>query len=235
MIPAHAVNAGMHDRPIPPNTHIRHAGAEVDHNRSPLFPLLRQHRQAGGIAGEGAALHPDLLVRHALHAGLQPGALAGDEVVVGLDLFGVGAQRVGRSHTPVERIATQQLMQDGVIPRQRQMGGQLVKFIQRTFGDTVFVICGGGHADRFVARGQMGAAHRQIHLGNLRLGAAFGIGQGHPGGGAGVSEVGHLCLPHAGGNGLAHAQKREGSVPGHLRDGHGHLLRAEIGRDEDFV
>ena len=225
----------MNHRPIAPDAYVRHAGPEIDHHRPTLFSLISQHRQTRGVAGEGAPLHPDLLVGHTLHAGLEPGAFTGDKVIMGLDLFGVDPERIHRGDAAVQGIATEQFMEDGVIPRQRQMGGQLVELLQRALRDAVLVVSRGRDADGLVAGGQMGSAHRQINLGDFRLGAALAIRQSHPGGRAGVAEVGHLSLPHAGGDGFAHAEEGEGAVAGHFRHGHGHFLGAEVGGDDDFV
>ena len=235
VIPPDPVHRGMNHRTLVPDAHIGDPGAEIDDHGTPPATFLRKDGEPGGITGKGAAFHPDFLVGKTLDAGLQAGVFAGDEVVVGLDLFRVDTQRIHRSDAAVERIAPEELMKDGVIARQRQMGGQLLKFVQRSLGDAVLVLRQGCHPDGFIARGQMGSAQIQVNLGNFGLGAPFRVGQGHPGGQPGMSEVGDLRLAHPGGSGFAHAEKREGTVRGEFRHGHGHFLRAEVRGDDDFV
>ncbi len=134
----------------------------------------------------------------------------------------------------VEDVILQQMMDDGVVGRQRLGGGHVVDFLHVVVRDLVAVVM-----DGVVTRGVGGAHVRagdgEVDLGDDHVGLLLGLGQRLAHAALRDLEVDDLALADLARRPLADAEQRERAIGPDFPDGGGDLGAADFKCDDDIA
>ena len=115
MIAADAENAALFDRAIHVQNVVRRSAADVDHERTKIFLMLREHDLRGGERGENHVLDFERQLFHATDRVLNPRAHAVDDVKIRLELLPEHADRIEHAVLSVDVIMLDDRMQKRVL------------------------------------------------------------------------------------------------------------------------